>query len=309
MKGNASNQTRGDELKRKGMGIAGLIVVTMMLAMVPNTAAWAFEAVGTIQYEDGATCPYGWDVYMENLNESYPGEPWYDESHSFILWDYKCAGEATSNDNYVIVNVTSRDEKWFGESGLIRLGDVYDTESTNYIINLVVSEQSLLPETFTKNLVTGWNLVSLPLTPDDNSTSAVLDSIPYDAVKSYNATTHQFEEVTTMGPGVGYFIHMTAADTWSYDGTAYESMRVGLSQGLNCVGWVNASADLSGALNSITGNYNYVASWNATSQSYEVYARNAPSEFNDFDTMERGEGYFIAAKTGCTLTYPHKLCR
>ena len=120
----------------------------------------------------------------------------------------------------------------------------------------------------------------------------------------YNAATPQFVEATTMDPGTGYFIHMTTAGTWSFDGTAYTDMTAQLMQGLNMVGWTNTSANLPGALNSVAGNYRYVARWNATAQSYEVYVPGAPSEFNYFDTMERGEGYFIAATTSCTLTYP-----
>ena len=289
---------------KTSIGIIGVIVIVMMLAMVPNAAADAFEAVGTIQYEDGSTCPYDWDIYMENLDESYPEEPWYEVSKSFIFWDYIVSGEMTSNDNHVIVNVTSPDGKWFGESGVIRLGDVYDTESTNYIIDLVVYEQEQPLETFTKDLALGWNLISLPLTPTDNSVSAVLTGVSYDAVKSYNAATHQFEDITTMNPGTGYFVHMTSADTWSYDGTACESMTADLSQGLNMVGWTNTSANLPDALSSITDSYRYVAHWDASSQSYEVYEPNAPADFNDFTTMERGEGYFIAATSSCTLAYP-----
>ena len=289
---------------KTSIGIIGVIVIVMMLAMVPNAAADAFEAVGTIQYEDGSTCPYDWDIYMENLDESYPEEPWYEVSKSFIFWDYIVSGEMTSNDNHVIVNVTSPDGKWFGESGVIRLGDVYDTESTNYIIDLVVYEQEQPLETFTKDLALGWNLISLPLTPTDNSVSAVLTGVSQDAVKSYNAATHQFEDATTMDPGTGYFVHMTFADTWSYDGTACETMIASLSQGLNMVGWTNTSANLPDALSSITDSYRYVAHWNATSQSYEVYEPNAPAVFNDFTTMERGEGYFIAATSSCTLAYP-----
>ena len=55
---------------------------------------------------------------------------------------------------------------------------------------------------------------------------------------------------------------------------------------------------------SIDGDYWYVARWNATTQKFEIYVPDAPPVFNDFNTMERGEGYFIAAKTSCTLTYP-----
>jgi len=166
-------------------------------------------------------------------------------------------------------------------------------------------------ETFSKDLVPGWNLISLPLTATDMTVANVIDtslSGSYDALYKYNATTHSFESLSssdTMENGVGYFIHMTAADTWSYEGTACESIEVELSKGLNCVGWTNTSANLPDALSSIAGKYNYVARWNATSQSYEVYEPHAPSVFNDFWTMERGEGYWIAAKEDCTLTYPY----
>ena len=291
------------------IGITGIIVVVMMLAMVPGATAWpAFEAVGTITYNvNGTNCPYGWDAYMVNHNESYPGEPWHDSTHSFIFWDYKITGEATSNDNYVTVNVTSPDGRWFGERVCVRLGDVYDDESTNYIIDLVVSEVPVETETFTKSLPEGWNLISLPLTPTDNSTSAVLGNatIVYDIVKSYNAASHQFEDATTMDPGTGYFVHVTTAGNWEYEGTAYTSMTASLSQGLNCVGWTNETGSaLPGALSSIGGSYRYVARWNTGTQSYEVYLPGAPAPFNDFATMDRGEGYFIAATGGCTLTYP-----
>ena len=163
-------------------------------------------------------------------------------------------------------------------------------------------------ETFEKELVEGWNLISLPLTPkDSNSTDAVLSSMSgkYDAVYKYNAETDKFESVTTgtVEPGIGYFVNVTTADTWSYEGTAYASMTVDLKQGLNLVGWTSTNTSLPDALNSIAGKYNYVAQWDTTS-GYEVYDANAPdgvSEFIDFTTMERGSGYWIVAKEGYTL--------
>ncbi|MCK4459246.1 MAG: hypothetical protein KAU52_05940, partial [Methanosarcinales archaeon] len=151
------------------------------------------------------------------------------------------------------------------------------------------------------------NLISLPLTPLDNSTSAVLgnDTIAYDAAKSYNAATHQFEDATTMDPGIGYFVNVTTSGIWEYEGTAYTPISATLSTGLNCVGWTNETGSaLPGALSSIDGSYRYVAHWDAGTQSYEVYLPDAPAVFSDFTTMDRGEGYFIAATAGCTLAYP-----
>ena len=163
--------------------------------------------------------------------------------------------------------------------------------------------------TYEKELVSGWNLISLPLTPVDNSTSAVLgnDTVEYDSVYKYNATAKQFECPSTMDPGIGYFVNVTNTSTctWNYTGTAYTSMNIDLKQGLNCIGWVNTSADLPAAMSSISGNYSYVAGWGADDSKYEVYDANAPAgvpEFIDFTTMERGYGYWITAKEDCTLT-------
>ena len=289
------------------MGIVALVIAIAMLATIPSaTAGTEMTTMGTIKYENDTTCPYGWNVWMENLNATYGAEPWHRVSEFLPpYWDYQVSGEKETDSDYFHVWVESPDGKWFGENTAM-YSAVEDPDWHVAAIHITVYEVPVETENFTKSLPVGWNLVSLPLTPEDNSTSAVLNSISgkYDAVKSYNAATHQFEEATTMDPGIGYFIHMTTAGTWSFDGTAYTDMTAQLEQGLNMVGWTNTSANLPGALNSIAGNYSYAAQWNATSQSYEVYEPNAPAVFNDFDTMERGEGYFIAAKGGCTLTYP-----
>jgi len=171
----------------------------------------------------------------------------------------------------------------------------------------------LPPQTFEKELVMGWNLISLPLHNETDMTVAnIIDeslSGSYDELYKYDASTPSFVSLSstnTMENGVGYFINMTVAGTWSYSGEPCESIEIILSQGLNCVGWINETGSaLPDALNSIEGKYNYVARWDATDPKYEVYDANAPSgvpEFIDFETMERGNGYWIAAKEGCTLS-------
>jgi len=162
-------------------------------------------------------------------------------------------------------------------------------------------------ETYSKELVEGWNLISLPLTADDMTVSSVFSSVAgkYDALYSYDATTHSWVALgddDTLENGVGYFIHMTESGTWTYQGSAYTTMNISLEPGLNMVGWLNCSKPIDDALSSIEGNYRYVARWNSTAHKFEVYVPGAPSEFNDFNTMERGEGYFISMKTSDTLT-------
>ena len=165
------------------------------------------------------------------------------------------------------------------------------------------------PETFTKDLVEGWNLISLPLTNETDMTVAnIIDASlngSYDALYKYDASAHNFVPLSssdTMENGVGYFIHMTSTDTWTYTGIAYEQMNVSLEPGLNMIGWLNCSENISDALSSIAGDYWYITRWNATAQKFEVYNPVAPPAFNDFTTMERGEGYFISMKSAGTLT-------
>ena len=174
------------------------------------------------------------------------------------------------------------------------------------------------PETYSKYLevlhpaVGDWHLISLPLTNATDMTVAnIMSSVSgnYDVLYKYDASTHNFVALSsgdTMENGVGYFIHMTTAGTWTYTGSAYIDMSVGLSTGLNMVGWLNCSKAITGNLTSIDGNYYYAAGWNATSQSYETYNPAAPDPdnptgFNNLFDMERGTGYFISAKTATTL--------
>jgi hypothetical protein len=156
-------------------------------------------------------------------------------------------------------------------------------------------------EPFSKPLYEGWNLISLPLVPDDTSVSAVLSTVSYDAVYRYNATSKQFENADVMNPGTGYFVNATEDCTWEYSGMAYTSVNVPMEHGLNMVGWMNCSKDV-GALSSISDKYRYVARWNATAEKFEVYNPAAPVVFNDFTKMDRGTGYFISAKQVCTLS-------
>ena len=164
-------------------------------------------------------------------------------------------------------------------------------------------------ETFSKELVKGWNLISLPLyNATDMTVANIIDkslSGKYDALYRYDAVNKSWvamDSSDVMENGVGYFIHMTEDGTWTYTGSAYTDMDISLQPGLNMIGWLNCSKDISDALSSIEGDYWYVARWNAIEQKFEVYNPVAPPVFNDFTTMERGEGYFISMKSDGTLT-------
>jgi|LGVF01.1.fsa_nt_gb hypothetical protein len=192
----------------------------------------------------------------------------------------------------------------------VGMWDVNDEPVEPILINgtFTCGGEGPTPGTFEKELVTDWNLISLPLTSETDMTVAnVIDtslSGSYDELYKYDATKHSFVSLSssdTMENGVGYFIHMTSVDTWTYSGDASNSMNVGLSEGLNMVGGLNCSKDITDALSSVEGKYRYVARWDATSHKFEVYVPDVPTAFNDFSTMEPGMGYFVSMKTGGTL--------
>ena len=158
-------------------------------------------------------------------------------------------------------------------------------------------EGEMPSQTFTKSLATGWNLISLPLTPSDNSTSAVLSGVS-DVVYRYNATSDQFECPDTMDPGIGYFVHVTTPSTWEYEGTSESSTSTELKAGLNMIGVPNCTMSVGAAM--VSTDYRYVARWNAADQKFEVYNPSAPVAFQHFDMMEAGEGYFVSAKSDHT---------
>jgi len=205
-----------------------------------------------------------------------------------------CSGQNQTGNPYT--------NTYHNDTGVTTMDTYGIAGSTN--LPMMNMESCAAEETFSKTLYAGWNLISLPLTPSDSSVSAVLSGVSQDAVYCYNATSKQFESADVMEPGTGYFVHATAESTWTYSGTAYTSTSTGISlkQGLNMVGWLNCSKDVGDALSSISGDYYYVAQWNATAQKYEVHNPAAPDGFNDFPRMDRGTGYFISAKQDCVLS-------
>ena len=158
------------------------------------------------------------------------------------------------------------------------------------------------PETIEKELVTGWNLISLCFEPSDNSTSAVLSSIGANVteggVQKYVPGTG-FVPATTMDRGKGYFVHVTQDCTWNHTGVNKTApMTIPLEPGLNLVGYpFNWSKDTGDALSAL--NYYYTAPFDATDQKYDkTFNPVAPAPFNDFMTINPCEGFWVSSKDG-----------
>jgi hypothetical protein len=301
----------GCEAKKMGdkigirIGIATAVIAIAMLAVVPGASAFAVDTVGTIQFENGTTCPYGWTVCEENLNETYGAEPWCEpSSYNPPFWDYLVVGRAATDESYIRVWVTSLDGKWYGEN-ISKIVDVKDEMTGFYWVNLVVHEVAVSTESKLVPMATGWNLISLCFEPADSSTSAVLSSISgkYDVVKKWDTSSHSFVDATTMDRGNGYFVYVNTACTWNHTGTnATGSMDIPLKTGLNLVGYpFNRDKNTGDTLSGLS--YYYATPFNTTAQKYdETYIPAAPAQFNDFQTIEPCTGFWISAKSDQTWT-------
>jgi len=167
---------------------------------------------------------------------------------------------------------------------------------------------STLPTSGTNlNLYNGWNLISIPLMPEDTSITSLLSSINgnYSIVWAYNASDtidhwKKYDPVAPFGndltsvvPGEGYWIMMTNNDTLPITGTAPES--IDLKNGWNLIGYNSlVSQPITDALFSIDGNYSIVWAYNASDSTdhWKKYDPGAPFG-NDLSMMEPGKGFWI----------------
>lgn len=90
------------------------------------------------------------------------------------------------------------------------------------------------------NLVKGWNLISLPVNPNDGSLSALFPDAEI-AYKYINGAG--YESVTTLEAGVGYWVRMTNGATYTVSGSNHLSYTLlSLSTGWHLLGAVSSEA-------------------------------------------------------------------
>jgi len=161
----------------------------------------------------------------------------------------------------------------------------------------------------TIELYSGWNLISVPLVPEDIGIASVLSSINgnYNIVWAYNANDtgdhwKKYDQsapfgndLTTMEAGKGYWIMMNSDDTFTINGNVPGSTDIILKVGWNLVGYNSLNPQpITYALSSINGNYSIIWAYNARNASdhWNMYDPNAPFG-NDLTKMEPDYGYWI----------------
>ncbi|MFW6056818.1 MAG: RCC1-like domain-containing protein [Chloroflexota bacterium] len=144
------------------------------------------------------------------------------------------------------------------------------------------------------DLKPGWNMVSVPVTADDMSTSAVFPGV--EAVYTWDPTGKSYTVPSTIEPHKGYWVAVTAEQTVPVTGVTGEPVTEwtsGVSRGWNMVGSVHGiTVDFSNPADEPDGSCEgFVYTWNPGSKSYEYCT-----------SIEPGKGYWAAATADGDLT-------
>jgi hypothetical protein len=165
-------------------------------------------------------------------------------------------------------------------------------------------------DTYSIQLHTGWNLISIPLIPDDTDVLDVMNTVAgswnsiwsYEAGnwKRYDLTGPNFlNDLTTIEPEKGYWIDMKSEDTLYVSESEPTVKSISLSAGWNLVGYNSLSSmSTTEAMNSVDGNWNSV--WSYEKGNWKRYDLTGPDFLNDLTTMESGKGYWIDMKSSDT---------
>jgi C1A family cysteine protease/sugar lactone lactonase YvrE len=180
-------------------------------------------------------------------------------------------------------------------------GNVYVAEADTNSVTKFVFLPSSIP------LSSGWNLISLPLQPDNGQVGSVLYGLtgfyrivwayPPQSWKFYDPSDIDGSTLVTIETGRGYWIKMTETKTLSISGAAPPSS-LSLLAGWNLVGYYGSvCTTAAAALTSLSGSYQIV--WGYPSQSWKFYDPNDVGG-STLTQICPGYGYWIKATQGVT---------
>jgi len=166
-------------------------------------------------------------------------------------------------------------------------------------------------------LHSGWNLVSVPVHPNDTSAAAVLSSIAgnYDLVYAYDASDASSpwksldpsvpsfaNDLLTIDESKGLWLHCTSEATLTVSDYTPPTSITPLHPGWNLVGYPSSDAmPVAEALASIEGKYTLVYSHDPSDPDHpwKTFDPAAPPWSNELTQMAPGRGYWILVTQPC----------
>jgi predicted MPP superfamily phosphohydrolase len=170
-------------------------------------------------------------------------------------------------------------------------------------IEEIEPEVAIIRET-TIQLHTGWNLISIPLVPEDSNIDSVFSSISgnYSVVWTTTSTggwkssNQAFGRLTDITVDKGYLIYMTAPDTLVIEGTEPASTTINLASGWNLVGHPSQTTR---SITDVLSGVSYDVVWTTTSTGGWKSSNQAFGRLTD---MSPGDGYMIYAPVSGSYT-------
>lgn len=159
--------------------------------------------------------------------------------------------------------------------------------------SLVISMYSRTrPTDIDINLKAGWNMVSVPVTPPDNSTSAVFPGAL--AVYTWNPISKSYIVPTIIEPDTGYWVAVTESTIITVTGTLVDTWTTNIKAGWNMIGSIYTSTSVVVPNDDPDGSIIPPAYW------WDPVGKSYTLSYN----VDPGKGYWVASVQDCTLTMP-----
>ena len=150
-------------------------------------------------------------------------------------------------------------------------GDGYNEETDNRVGG---------SETVTMNLLAGWNLISLPVTPDDSSLSSLFP----DATVAYGFDG-AYASAIALEPGLGYWVKVTTGGAYDITGEPFMQFTKTLTAGWHLLGAVNGTVTpVTTPADSISVMYGFSTAYSSTTE------------------LVTGEGYWVKVLNSCDFS-------
>ena len=137
-----------------------------------------------------------------------------------------------------------------------------------------------------------WNLISIPLTLEDNSVETALSSIEgkYESIFTYDSSTSDWvSDIAAITPEKGYWIKMTEEGILNVNGTLPELTNYSLKDGWNLIGYPSLTEQ---SVTTLLTNVNFIGMF-AYNNSWLSYHPDKSMFLNTLQTMQPGYGYWI----------------
>jgi hypothetical protein len=158
---------------------------------------------------------------------------------------------------------------------------------------------------YTLNLKKGWNLISLPVTPENTTLAAVMspvegkyiDVAAWDGGWEYRSYAYGdwFGTLDSIEPKKGYWVNMKENANLIVHGQAINAFNITLHGGWNLIGWPSTQAM---PVENLTVGYVDLATWDG-GWIYRSYAYG--DWFGTLSSIEPGKGYWLNIPQGSEL--------